>query len=773
MIKRLLSTGIGLMMLITLLVYANHFNNAFHFDDFHTIINNANIRSLKNIPRFFADGSTSSVLPQNQAYRPVVVTGLAIDYWLAGDYYPAWFHTSTFVFFLLQGLMMVFLFKKIFDDAFKLSPNAWLSLIAVTWYLLHPANAETVNYIIARTDVLSTVFVLVGFVLYIFSPFCRKTYLYLFAIGVGVLCKTTAVMFAPLLFFYILFFEAKLSLPDIFKRVNLKRLWDVLLKTLPALVFCAFMFWFTDRMTPKTWEPGGTKPLDYLITQPFVILHYFCEFFVPTSLSADTDWKLLPSVWDIRFFAGCIFILGMIAIAFYTSKKKRLRPVSFGITWFFLTLVPTSSIIPLGEVLNDHRMYFPFIGLVMSVTWALGLLWIRYSAIIKKEVVIGFIIVLFGAYAYGTLQRNIVWHTEESLWRDVTVKSPLNGRGMMNYALAELDLGNYDVAETYLKKAEKLTPDYSFVYTNLGIVEEQKGNMALAENYYKAGVKLGSKFSDPLYFYARFLAKQSRYTEAEPLLAASIRVSPLYLAPRVLLMDIYSTTGEWDKLKLLCRQTLNFSPQNPDALKYLAAADKKQNPLDLEAKNISAKPTPEKYADLSLLNYQAGRYPQCIALAREAIKLKPAFAEAYNNMGAAYMKLQQYNEAVDALKHALKLMPGFAIAQNNLILAEEEIETKSIKTTNLTAADYIDLSLHYFDNGQYNECIKACNYALILKPGYDLAYNNMCAAYNKLGQWDLAIAAAKKGLQLNSNNQILKNNLAESLKRKNAGGKSN
>ncbi|WP_295670301.1 tetratricopeptide repeat protein [uncultured Mucilaginibacter sp.] len=773
MIKRPLSTGIGILMLITLLVYANHFNNAFHFDDFHTIINNANIRSLKNIPRFFTDGSTSSVLPQNQAYRPVVVTSLAIDYWLAGDNYAVWFQSSTFIFFLLQGILMVFLFKNVFDNAFNLSPNAWLALIAVTWYMVHPANAETVNYIIARTDVLSTVFVLLGFMLYIFSSFCRKTYLYLLAIGVGVLCKTTAVMFAPLLFFYILFFEAKLSLPDVFNRANFKQVRDVVLKTLPALIFCAFMFWLTDRMTPKTWEPGGTKPLDYLITQPFVILHYFYEFFVPTSLSADTDWKLLPSVWDIRFFAGCIFILGMIVAAFYTSKKKRLRPVSFGITWFFLTLVPTSSIIPLGEVLNDHRMYFPFIGLVMGITWVLGLLWLKYSAFAKKEIVIGFILALFGAYAYGTWQRNIVWHTEESLWHDVTVKSPKNGRGMMNYALAELDLGNYDIAEIYLKKAEELTPDYSFVYTNLGIVEERKGNMTLAENYYKAGVKLGSRFPDPLYFYARFLTKQARYAEAIPLLDASIKVSPLYVSPRVLLMNIYSIKGDWEKLELLCRQTLSFSPQNTDALKYLVIAAKKQNTLDLQADKIKAAPTPEKYADLSLLNYQAGRYPQCIAMAQEALKLKPGFAEAYNNMGAAYTKLQQYNEAIDALKQALKSAPGFVLAQNNLVLAEEEIEAKGIKTTQLTAADYIDLSLYYFNNQLYSECIKACRYALILRPGYDIAYNNICAAYNKLGQWDLAIAAAKNGLQLNSNNQILKNNLAESLKGKNAGGRSN
>src|SRR6266550_6507658 len=34
---------------------------------------------------------------------------------------------------------------------------------------------------------------------------------------------------------------------------------------------------------------------------------------------------------------------------------------------------------------------------------------------------------------YATFQRNKVWNTEETLWRDVTIKSPRNPRGLMNY----------------------------------------------------------------------------------------------------------------------------------------------------------------------------------------------------------------------------------------------------------------------------------------------------------------------------------------------------
>ena len=73
---------------------------------------------------------------------------------------------------------------------------------------------------------------------------------------------------------------------------------------------------------------------------------------------------------------------------------------------------------------------------------------------------------------------------------------------------------------------------------------------------------------------------------------------------------------------------------------------------------------------------------------------------------------------------------------------------------------YLALSLNYYNRGQYEECVGAALDALRLKPDYDLAYNNICAAYNKLKQWDRAIEAGEKAVRLNPNNQLAKNNLA-------------
>src|SRR5689334_17541013 len=88
--------------------YANHFHNTFHFDDSHTIENNAAIRTLGNVPRFFSDASTFSALPTNQSYRPIVSTLLALDYWLGGGLRPFVFHFSIFALFIVLILSVGF-----------------------------------------------------------------------------------------------------------------------------------------------------------------------------------------------------------------------------------------------------------------------------------------------------------------------------------------------------------------------------------------------------------------------------------------------------------------------------------------------------------------------------------------------------------------------------------------------------------------------------------------------------------------------------------------
>jgi len=112
------------------------------------------------------------------------------------------------------------------------------------------------------------------------------------------------------------------------------------------------------------------------------------------------------------------------------------------------------------------------------------------------------------------------------------------------------------------------------------------------------------------------------------------------------------------------------STQNAKLLGDLAAAEK------------SAKlfPTPENFLNLSLqLNRNQG-YQDSIAAARKALKLRPGYADAYNNIAAAYEALGSWDEAIQAAQEALRLKPDFQLARNNLewSLSQKKLHDASV-----------------------------------------------------------------------------------------------
>ncbi len=522
-------------------------------------------------------------------------------------------------------------------------------------------------------------------------------------------------------------------------------------------------------MTPKSWESGGSSRFHFLITQPFVIVHYFTTFFAPFGLSADTDWEGLQSIWNIRFFIGCLFIVVMIFTAFLFSKDKRLRPVSYGILWFFLALIPSSSVIPFAEVLNDHRIFFPFVGLVISACWTIGLLLLKYKKYfehlpVKFEVLTAIsVLIVISGYAYGTRERNKVWHTEESLWYDVTLKSPKNARGLMNYGLTKMNKGDYTEAERCFTKALTMWPYYASLHINMGVLKNAIGDKAGAEMYFKNAIQYNGSTPDGYAFYGNFLVGQQRYDEAIPMLAKCIDLAPAAIGARSMLMKAYNDTGDWAKLNELAQSTLQIMPNNNEALEYLEASKNKKGKIELTEVEVKKAPTAEKYFNLSLMYYHAGKYQQSIDAALEAVKLKPDYADAYNNMGSAYSLIKQYDKAIAALQKAIEIKPDFQLAKNNLADALGKRDKTSVVEASTdsepTAGNLLDLSLSYYQHAEYEKSIEACKKAIKLKPDFAAAYSNMGAAYNELKQWDKAIDACNKALAIDPSHKLAKGNL--------------
>jgi tetratricopeptide (TPR) repeat protein len=588
--------------------------------------------------------SRFSFVPGNQSYRPLVSTLLAIDYRLAHGLQPFWFHLSIFAVFIALTLLLVFVIYHLLDSDAAPLPS-WIALVTTAWYALHPANADTINYIIASSDVISALGVILSFAVYFAIPRARRYYFYVLPAAIAILAKPTAAIFA------VLFAVFRLLFPDpaVGGRRSRERERHVDLAML--VVICAVLLLFVQHMTPRSWTPGAVNAHDYLITQPYVALLYFKTFFWPTGLSAVYDLKPFVTTGDTRFWIGLAFAVFISAGAIVTAIWRKTRMIGFGLLWFLIALLPT-SLFPLAEVMNDHRTFLPYIGLVIAIAGAAALLVARldrqwsWAKIAATCAVALFLCV----NAYATFQRNKVWKTEETLWHDVVLKSPGNGIGLMSYGIQLMAKGDFAGALDYFHRAQHVTPRYPALLINLAIAENATRQSAEAEQHFNEALRLAPSSPGSYTYYARYLLSHSRADEARALLQRALELSPNDLYARELLKEAQTRASE-----------LAVAP--------LAGVEINQ-PL-----NKPALQTPQFYLGLSLQFYREERYIEAIFACRRALDLRPDYAEAWNNMGAVYNKLGRYEEAAAACERALLYKPGYENARINLQYARAKLKT--------------------------------------------------------------------------------------------------
>jgi protein O-mannosyl-transferase len=161
-----------------------------------------------------------------------------------------------------------------------------------------------------------------------------------------------------------------------------------------------------------------------------------------------------------------------------------------------------------------------------------------------------------------------------------------------------------------------------------------------------------------------------RYEEAIQDSQAVLKINPASADAYNNLAVAYLGLRMYDEAIHNGEQALRLNPNYQLARNNLAWIRQEQ----AKAGNRNAAPpapaTPQHLLDQSLAYYQAGRYQECIDAARQALKLRPNFAEAYNNIGAAYASLGKWDEAILAAREAIRLKPDFQLAKNNLAWAE-------------------------------------------------------------------------------------------------------
>ncbi len=370
--------AIGLIILAVAVAYSNTYTASFHFDDQHTIVENPRIKHLKNIPSFFwnNEGPVGS--------RPLLLVTVALNYAIGGLHVTG-YHIFNNLLHAINGILFYFFMLMVlnlprFRDRYaQLSRE--IALLGSLLFVVHPVQTEAVTYIISRSMPMATFFYLLGFILYTraFETGKQSLYIWLFVVSfLGMASREDYITFPAMLFIYD--FMLLSSFKDALRR------WKIYLL---LGITVAYRLWLS--LTYKGTEEAagfGVKlltPYQYLLTQFNVIWTYVRLLFLPINQNLDYDYPIARSIFEFPTILSFTGHLLVIALAIWIYKRNRL--VTFLILWWYITLSPSSSFIPIIDVIFEHRVYLPSIGFFFLFMIAYEYLWERIRQKIPKKAI--------------------------------------------------------------------------------------------------------------------------------------------------------------------------------------------------------------------------------------------------------------------------------------------------------------------------------------------------------------------------------------------------
>jgi len=253
---------------------------------------------------------------------------------------------------------------------------------------------------------------------------------------------------------------------------------------------------------------------DYLLTQFRVLVSYLRLLIMPVNLNLDYDVPLQKSLFTLPVLSSLMLHLALLASSaalFIRSgrllSEQRglpgicLRLISFGIVWFYLALSVESSIIPILDVMFEHRLYLPSGGIFLALAAAgASLAAPRRSLHTAAWVVLASVCCVL---TIATIQRNRIWNNDLLLWEDTARKSPNKARVLANLTAAYLREGMPEKALPLLIRTIELSPGFTDALNNLGSVLDQ---LKRFEGRYDNGRRFitGTRTVDMRYFNAWF-----------------------------------------------------------------------------------------------------------------------------------------------------------------------------------------------------------------------------------------------------------------------------
>lgn len=509
------STFLLIFVCLLFFSYQNHFDNPFFLEDENTIVNNNSIRNSTSISTYFTNPGSHSVDPNYASYQPGLTALNSYDIQWGGEDFPfaKQFHKTNFILYVLLAILLYAFFLEIFIIAHPHKWNSMFVLFATSFFCLHTTQAETLNYISSRGHLIATIMVILGFIFYMYKTRWRKYFHYLVPVIVGFTFHISALLFVPLLFFYKFIIEEK----DGFTKDGKKYVFLIF----PFIFFIACLILFF-KMVPGIPESNVNSYLQILSAD-------IGNFFFPVNLSFFNDHSPSETLFDLKIISALGFILLFSFIAFRTYKIRQLRPVSFGIIWFFLShhfIYHFENKYP-----GEHSTFLSYIGLVLALTCAVSYFAVKYQQKLEENqnriiVLCSAAVIFLMFHSYGVIKRNEVWDTKKDFWTDAIQKSPDHPMVNFHYGLVEKENGNMESAKKHFSKVLASEPENTDALLELALLTEDNVEAL------KKLTKVYAMKDKTIYFFerfARFLVLDGKLQDARQVCIEGLEISPAHV----------------------------------------------------------------------------------------------------------------------------------------------------------------------------------------------------------------------------------------------------
>ncbi|MBI5675378.1 MAG: tetratricopeptide repeat protein [Nitrospirae bacterium] len=498
---------------LVFLIYSNTFNAPFQFDDDPNIVDNPAIKDF----HYFADPSSVARIDNlSKPLKPLFKTRyigyltFALNYRLHGLDVMGYHLVNIFI-HIFNSLLLYWLITLTFRTPFfsvagspMTFPDGSRNLIALftaLFFAVHPIQTQAVTYIVQRFASLATLFYMLSLVMYIkwreLKEQQTKRYmpgiiLYAVSLLSAVLAmKTKEFAFTlPIVMaiYELMFFDGK-----IMKKTRYLIPFFLAVLVIPTALAdnggsIAVLSGVNKEDLNIYGERSSMSGGDYLFTQFRVIVTYIRLLFLPINQNIDYDYPIYSSFFDPAVVLSFLSLLSVIIAGIYLYRLSKrperrdrcwLRLISFGIFWFFITLSPESGVIPIMDLIFEHRVYLPSVGFFMALTAAIGagLARCENRGIYAKKVIVFVMLLVVIILSGATYTRNTVWQDNMSLWEDAAEKSPNKARPLHNIGLEYAKQRRTDEAIKAYQAALRLKPDYVACHYDLGVAYIDKGRV--------------------------------------------------------------------------------------------------------------------------------------------------------------------------------------------------------------------------------------------------------------------------------------------------------